>query len=828
VKRKLYVPILMFLFTGSISAQVIDRPVILAQRSTVDIEIDGVDDDPAWATAAIMSDFTESNPDPMVPSDERTEVKALYSDDGIYVFARMYEDSVIARMTPRDNNRNVDWFAVVLDPYNAGLNGFGLLVTAAGVQLDVRYTPNNEDGSWNAVWLSKTQLTNYGWAVEIFIPYNAIRFPESDIQDWGINFGRYVESTRENSWWAPINPEIDGFLNQAGIWRGLENIESPLRLSLFPFVVGNLNWFHDANANPANITEFNLGGGADLKYGINEAFTLDMTLIPDFSQARSDNVILNLTPFEVQFDEQREFFQEGIELFNRGDIFFTRRIGDQLVFLDDARNSLQEGETLSEIPATARLLNISKITGRTDKGTGLGLLNAISGETYAKKTKADGTTEEVLVSPFTNYNVFVIDQNLKNNSYVSLVNTNVIRASGGSEANVTATEVQLRNKENSLQATTSASLSQLFRDEKVDLGHSISASVAKISGNFNATLNYQEISSTYNINDLGFQQLSNYREIGTFLSYTNFEPENQNFNRWRYLLGIEYASLHQGWDYNNFSLFQNFFYLTKDFVGFGRYTYFEPWGSHDYFEPRTGDFSRYLDNPGIIENGAFISTNYSRTFAIDVEGGYFKFFEPGRYGFTLRVEPRIRVLDNLLLVWSMNMSWNNNDVGFVGISENGRFYDELPDDASFMSRRDVNRVSNILRFDYSISPNLNLNFRMRHQWSTVDVKDVFQLGSKGELVDIAYDGDDINGEPLHDINFNVFNIDMVATWRFAPGSDLIFVWKDAVLSGEDRVRRGYVRNFGRVFEQPSLNTFTLKAVYFLDYFTLKKGITRSS
>jgi hypothetical protein len=111
------------------------------------------------------------------------------------------------------------------------------------------------------------------------------------------------------------------FVNQFGMLTGLKDIKPPLRLSLLPYISTG---YSTVPTNAGTINTFLHNGGMDVKYGINESFTLDMTLVPDFGQVQSDNVILNLTPFEQQFNENRPFFTEGTELFNKAGIFYSR------------------------------------------------------------------------------------------------------------------------------------------------------------------------------------------------------------------------------------------------------------------------------------------------------------------------------------------------------------------------------------------------------------------------------------------------------------------------------------------------------------------------
>ena len=152
------------------------------------------------------------------------------------------------------------------------------------------------------------------------IPYAVLRFSSQDVQNWGINFMRQNTSLNESSYWSPIDPEISGYLNQAGVVKNIKNITPPTRLFFYPYVSTVIN-----RATGIGTSNPRLNGGMDIKYGINDAFTLDMTLIPDFSGVRSDRQVLNLSPFEVKFDENRAFFTEGVELFNKAGLFYSRK-----------------------------------------------------------------------------------------------------------------------------------------------------------------------------------------------------------------------------------------------------------------------------------------------------------------------------------------------------------------------------------------------------------------------------------------------------------------------------------------------------------------------
>ncbi|HEX4877522.1 MAG TPA: DUF5916 domain-containing protein, partial [Chitinophagaceae bacterium] len=70
-------------------------------------------------------------------------------------------------------------------------------------------------------------------------------------------------------------------------------------------------------------------------------------------------------------------------------------------------------------------------------------------------------------------------------------------------------------------------------------------------------------------------------------------------------------------------------------------------------------------------------------------------------------------------------------------------------------------------------------------------------------------------------NVNFFNVDMVYTWQFAPGSFVNVVWKNAVFDFDNVVQSSYFKNFERTLRASDNNNISLKVIYFLDYNQLK-------
>ena len=430
-----------FLFPLCIGAQQQFSALRTNSRITVDAKMN---EEVLFASDSTVTDFITIRPVPGLKSDRKTSARLVYDDFALYFFVTCYDvkDSISEVYTVRDDfNANADIFSIFLDTYNDHQNGFYFGITSTGVQLDGKILSGDVNDQLNLVWESEVRLSDNAWLAELKIPYSALRFSKQEIQSWNINFGRQIARIREESSWVTVNPDFENYLVHSGKLEGINHIDPPLRLSLIPYLSGYVN----QEANGYGRSFF---GGMDVKYGINEAFTLDVTLVPDFGQVIFDNQVLNTSPFEIQFNENRQFFTEGMELFNKSGIFYSRRIGVQAPW-EVLTTNLKENEVIGGIQGMPQLYNASKLSGRTKHGLGIGVFNALSAPTVGTAFNTiTNENREFLAAPLTNYNTLVLDQNLKNNSSVTLTNTNVMREGNFYDANVTAFNSNLNSKNN--------------------------------------------------------------------------------------------------------------------------------------------------------------------------------------------------------------------------------------------------------------------------------------------------------------------------------------------------------------------------------------------
>ena len=789
-----------------------------ATRTQEPIRVDGKLGESSWQNTVPAGDFVIYNPHNGMPSFYRTEVHLLYDDDALYIGAVMFDskpDSIFAELGQRDEGDiNADHFWVEISPFNDGLNGEIFKVSASNVQIDNKLTTGDSwehRDTWDAVWESRTSVNEEGWVAEIKIPYSALRFPRSANQLWGINFWREVRRNRETSSWNFVTKEFGATIAHMGELAGIRDVKPPLRLSLVPYVSGYLEHVTD---EPGVGTAYN--GGLDLKVGLSESFTLDATLIPDFGQVQSDDHVLNLSPYEVKYNEKRPFFMEGTELFNKGDIFYSRRIGGTPHLVRSVHSMIDDNEVITLNPAEVSLINATKISGRTGGGLGIGIFNAVTNSTWASvENTVTGETRRILTEPLTNYNMLVLDQTLKNDSYVSMMNTSVIRAAEKDEnfytANVTGFDATIKTADRLWSASAGASLSQKYYNlAKTGLGHYLGFNAGKTGGKFRTDYNFSLLSDTYDPNDMGYLRRNNGISHSLDFSYSTYEPIG-NIMSTRTSLDFSYEQLFRpraftsaGVQLNGMIILMNYWSLSLD-------TEFTPWGEDDYFEPRTQDMSMFYHRPPSVEIGFRGDTDKSKRFYISVNAGYMKAWSDyDQHGYMWSVQPEFKASRRFSFDYSIGVEKMFNDIGFVT---------NHPTEGITFGKRDLTTVTNTVSGAFIFSSSSYLTLRGRHYWSRADYDGSYMnLQTDGSLLERIF-STPVNNS---DVNTNFLNIDMVYTWRFAPGSELSLVWKNAIWSEGDVIISNGFDNFTDLLSNPQTNSVSLKVLYYLDYQNFRK------
>ena len=385
--------------------------------------IDGKFSNDEWSSVKPNSGFSVWVPETRAgikidPKYEST-VYFGYDDYAIYVGAvNKHPDpkNMPKEFALRDKTEGIqsEAFWVSINTFDDKINFQSFEVTAAGTISDMftsgDFDPEN-DYNFDTVFEGKTTYDKNAWYVEMRIPYSALRFPKKDIQEWGINFGRVIPEKSEYYIWNSVDPKLFKYQQGFGLLKGIKNIDPPTRLFFYPYL--QVSQDYAKGISPQN----SYSAGMDLKYGINNSFTLDATLIPDFGQVTFDDRELNLTPFEQEFDENRQFFTEGATLFEKADgagyrsgkFFYSRRIGQEISFNEN--DYILNNEELIKYDKKPNLINSVKLTGTTDKKLSIGFLNAITGEAHAYfSNKITGSNRKVVIAPITNYNIISLSQ----------------------------------------------------------------------------------------------------------------------------------------------------------------------------------------------------------------------------------------------------------------------------------------------------------------------------------------------------------------------------------------------------------------------------------
>jgi hypothetical protein len=314
--------------------------------------IDGRLNEGVWREAAPFAEFVQRELHEGDAVTERTEVRILTDREALYVGAWLY-DREPGGIVPGEKVRDVplensDYVAIILDTYLDRQNGFVFATTPTGVEYDGQVVKEGEGGgilqsgqtraqsgsmggfnlNWDGSWTVATSTDSSGWYAEFRIPFSTLRYGGGATQTWGLNLARGIRRRNEEAFWSFIPRQFTLYrLSRAGT---LEGIQVPVRrvATVTPYLLGGVhrNYLVDDEARHAR--EF----GADLKYGLTPALTLDLTYNTDFAQVEVDEQRTNLTRFPLFFPEKRPFFLENAGVFSAGtpqavELFFSRRVG---------------------------------------------------------------------------------------------------------------------------------------------------------------------------------------------------------------------------------------------------------------------------------------------------------------------------------------------------------------------------------------------------------------------------------------------------------------------------------------------------------------------
>ena len=390
-----------------------ELPRMSAHRTSEEIKVDGVLDEPVWQSVEPIRQLYQIQPDQGEPATEQSEVRILYDDKKLYfgfIFFDSEMDKIVANDMRRDSQglRSNDYGFLLLDTYNDRRNAVFFRFTPVGGMEDtaVSNSGGSLNQSWDIVWECRCRINEDNWAVEIAIPFSQLRFERSDVMNWGVNFGREIARKQEIDAWNESPKTYGGLAKYRtayfGTLEGLEGISPSRHLELLPYVLPGASY--DSSTKE---TERVFEAGLDLKYGVTPNLTADLTFNTDFAQVEADQEQVNLTRFSLFFPEQRPFFLEGASIFDVGIPRPSFRRPPPLLLFYSRRIGLAKGRAIP-------ILGGGKMTGKIGP-YGIGILNVLTN----KFTDDEFQIGQPRVDePRTNYSVVRVNRDILKESTV--------------------------------------------------------------------------------------------------------------------------------------------------------------------------------------------------------------------------------------------------------------------------------------------------------------------------------------------------------------------------------------------------------------------------
>lgn len=832
--------------------------------------IDGKLNDKAWSEVKWGTDFVQFDPYNGKKPSQKTAFKVLYDNNNLYVAIRCYDthpNKIVRRLSRRDNIDG-DWAGIAIDSYFDKRTAFGFLVSEAGVKLDGKFANDNGniDPTWNAIWYVKTSKDSKGWVAEMKIPLSQLRFTDKPKMTWGFEVARYIFRKQEQEFWQPIAKDASGFISHFGLLTGLNNIKPKREVFLDPYVMSKLTTSPKIAGDPfATGKTGSFSAGLDGTIAVTNNLTMNFTINPDFGEVDADPSEVNLTAFETYFPELRPFFVEGSSIFNfpliagdddsENNLFYSRRIGRPPQYYP----SLADSEYV-KMPQITRILGAAKLSGKTQNGWSIGIMEALGSKETAKLDSL-GRRSKIAVEPLTNFfnarlqkdcnkgntfvggmftatNRFIHDSNLsflptaaytggldfrnywKEHTFRLSAKLVASSVSGGTEAITDLQESPQRYFQrpgNYRHVDTTARMLQ---------GTSASIDFRKIGGG-NWRYGFQTFmeSPGLAVNDQGYLQSTDVIQEVSWLEYDILEPfgifRNMGFSisEWS---DWNFSGQHtnSGENISSWCQFKNYWYAN---LSLNRNGYNLDWselrGGPALLKP--GGWSYYVGITTDSRKKIYYSLSFENSYSDQNEG----------YSLSLNLGVYYQPLDFLKVSFAPTFYHSSEGLMYVNTEQVGN------KNLYLVSSINQKQVSADFRVDLSFTPDISLEYWGQPFLFSADYygyKKVLNPGlKKFESQFYNYSGRQVqydasnnqylfydpqnSGNPitLGNPDFSVvqFRSNMVFRWEFVPGSTLYLVWSQSSNGSNSIGNFNFRNNFNNLFETKPTNVFLVKFSY---------------
>jgi hypothetical protein len=413
-----------------------NRATVRAIRLATPLRVDGRLDEDVYRNEKPITDFIQTLPRNNSEPTERTEAWVTFDALNIYVSARCWDSAPpekwIANEMRRDANqiRQNDHFGMMLDTFHDRRNGYVFYANPLGGRIDLTEADEgNSNADWNPVWTVRTGRFEGGWTIELAVPFKSLRYVSGAGQSWGIQMRRAIRRKNE---WVHLTPLPLAMGGSQGFFRisaaatlvGLDLPEASRNIEVKPYVTSNLT--SDRLANPIVDNDLIGNFGLDARYGITANLTADFTYNTDFAQVEVDEQQVNLTRFNLQFPEKRDFFLENRGIFSFGTFPTT--------------GGSAGGSTANNASSTPVLFYSRRIGLNRNRVVPIDVGGRVSGKMGRMSVGAlniETGDEPISGSPDTNFTVLRVKRDVLRRSSIGAMFTNrspAAAASGGNQA----------------------------------------------------------------------------------------------------------------------------------------------------------------------------------------------------------------------------------------------------------------------------------------------------------------------------------------------------------------------------------------------------------
>lgn len=833
-------------------------------RTSQAIHVDGTLDEAAWQTARALSGLTQREPSEGLPATDSTRVAFLYDDQALYIGARMHSshpESIRPLVARRDKEGSAEQLIVSFDTFGDRRTAYTFSVTSGGVRVDYYHRADHEgarDYTFDPVWQVRTTVDQQGWTAEMRIPFSQLRFAAAEEQSWGVNVVRLIPERNESDYWMLIRRNETGWSSRMGKLMGLRGLRPGQRLEVIPYVASDTRTQSSVNpGNPFDVKRHTDSRvGADVKVGLGSNITAEATINPDFGQVEADPAVVNLSAFEVFFDERRPFFTEGTQLLSARGNFYSRRIG--------APPPVNPGGRYADVPRNTTILGAAKLSGRLPSKLSFAGLSALTAQEWARVIDdQEQVPHKVEVAPRTLYSVGVVQQEfgrdgstasamltgvqrdlsdgslaqrvLSNQAYSGLADTRLRWAGGRYDVNAYVGFSRIAGDSLAILAQQRSSR-RLFQRPDAHYVH-VDPSRTSMSGYF-AGLNHSKMSGAwqwdidlsaespgYEINDIGRLGGTDDLNESAELRYRQNE-RGAYFHNWE--IGLSHRA---GWNFGGVNNYQTIEFESSQTLR----NFQESWVNLGIGLPATSDdltrggplmrtYGERWVNAGIASRSG-ARTGWSVSTGISHRGDGGRSFNLNG-GLTLRPGARLE------LSLTPSYALNGNARQYVTTRPGGTA-------ATFGSRyifAHVEQVEYGMRFraNLALTPNLTFETYAEPFAASGRYRDFGELparlgrnlrvyGTSGTTISAAdstgtrtvIDGSSTFTLPGSDFNIRSFRSNAVMRWEWRPGSTLFLVWQQDRFAERAPGQSVRLNALWDALRSSGTQVFALKASYWL-------------